>query len=77
MKAAARPNAHVHIMSIAKHCLALAGRREQALEMAAAIQRVQPGYRLDDFLSAFRYGADADALMRQADHRMAGWSHTH
>ena len=77
MKAAARPNAHVHIMSIAKHCLIMAGRRQQAIEMAAAIQRVQPGYRLDDFLSAFHYGADADALMRQADHVMAGWSHSH
>jgi hypothetical protein len=61
-------------MSIAKHCLAMAGRQEQALEMATAIQRVQPGYRLDDFLSAFHYGSDADALMRQADRHVAGWS---
>jgi DNA-binding SARP family transcriptional activator/TolB-like protein len=77
MKAAARPNAHVHIMSIAKHCLAMAGRKQQAIEMAAAIQRVQPGYRLDDFLSAFRYGADGEALMRQADRQVATWSLSH
>jgi DNA-binding SARP family transcriptional activator/TolB-like protein len=74
MKAAARPNAHVHIMGIAAHCLALAGRQAEALEMAAAIQRVHRGYGLDDFLAGFHYGQDAEALMRQAHGRLAGWS---
>ncbi|MBL0730972.1 transcriptional regulator [Piscinibacter sp. HJYY11] len=74
MKAAARPNAHVHIMGIAAHCLALADRKAQALEMAASIQRVQPGYGLEDFLAGFHYGADAESVMRQAHGRIATWS---
>jgi TolB-like protein/DNA-binding SARP family transcriptional activator/Tfp pilus assembly protein PilF len=70
LKAAARPNAHVHIMSIASRCLALAGRDDEAREMNLALLRVQPGYRLEDFLSAFRCGAEAEALMREADRRI-------
>jgi tetratricopeptide (TPR) repeat protein len=77
MKAAARPNAHVHIMSIAAHSLAMAGRQALAVEMAAAIQRVQPGYGLNEFLGGFHYGHDAESLMRQAHSRLAGWSHSH
>lgn len=77
MKAAARPNAHVHIMGIAAHCLAMAGRKAQAVEMAASIQRVQPGYGLDDFLAGFHYGADAESVMRQAHARIATWSASH
>jgi DNA-binding SARP family transcriptional activator len=74
LKAAARPNAHVHIMAIAAHCLAMAGRQAQALDMAAAIQRVRPGYGLDEFLAGFHYGEDAEAIMRQAYGRLASWS---
>ncbi|HEY0818023.1 MAG TPA: transcriptional regulator [Rhizobacter sp.] len=74
MKAAARPNAHVHIMGIAAHCLAMAGRKAEALEMAAAIQRVHRGYGLDDFLGGFHYGQDAEALMRKAHGRLVSWS---
>ena len=77
MKAAARPNAHVHIMSIAAHSLAMAGRQALAVDMAAAIQRVQPGYGLNEFLGGFHYGHDAESLMRQAHSRLAGWSHSH
>ena len=77
IKAAARPNAHVHIMSIAAHSLAMAGRKAQALEMAMAIQRVQPGYGLNDFLAGFHYGEDAESIMRQAHSRLAGWATSH
>ena len=64
-KAAMRPNAHVHVLGIAAHCLALAGRSEQARALAARIQRQVPGYREDDYLSAFRFAPDAEALMRR------------
>ncbi len=74
LKAAARPNAHVHIMSIAAHCLAMAGRRGEAVAMAEAIQRAQAGYGLDDFLAGFRYGEEAESLMRQAHQRLADWT---
>jgi DNA-binding SARP family transcriptional activator/TolB-like protein len=66
LKAAARPNAHVHILGIAMHCLALAERHGEAQQVAAAIQRAQPGYGVDDHLAAFRYAPDAEALIRRA-----------
>lgn len=70
LKAAARPNAHVHILGIAMHCLALAGRVGEAKEFAAAIQRTQPGYAVDDFLTAFRFAGDGQALLREAARRV-------
>ena len=66
IKAAARPNAHVHILAIAQYCLTLADRGDEARQLAAAVQRAQPGYQVDDFLASFRYGADGAALIRQA-----------
>ena len=66
LKAAARPNAHVHILGIAAHCLALAGRRDEALVTLAAIRRAQSGYRLDDFLTAFRFEPAAEGVFRAA-----------
>ena len=69
-KAAARPNAHVHVLGIAAHCLALAERGEQARATAAQIQRQVPGYREDDYLAAFRFSPDAEALMRRGAQRI-------
>lgn len=69
-RAAARPNAHVHIRAIAMYCHAMAGRAREATEQAAAIQRQWPGYALDDFLRAFRLGDDVRALVAQAERRL-------
>ncbi|HEY0855544.1 MAG TPA: transcriptional regulator, partial [Albitalea sp.] len=66
VKAAARPNAHAHILAIAAHCLALAGRLDEARSVAATIRRSMAGYRVDDFLGAFRFPPDAIALFRSA-----------
>jgi TolB-like protein/DNA-binding SARP family transcriptional activator len=66
LKAAARPNAHVHILGIAMHCLVLAERDSEAQQIAAAIQRAKPGYGVEDFLAAFRYASDGEALIRRA-----------
>ncbi len=66
LKAAARPNAHVHIQAIAVHCLALAGRLDEARATAAAIGRQWPGYGCEDLLRAFRFDAPAAAALRQA-----------
>ncbi|QTN23788.1 transcriptional regulator [Rhizobacter sp. AJA081-3] len=65
MKAAARPNAHVHILGIASHCLALAGRHDEAQRVMATIRASLPGYGLDDFLGAFRFDAEGTALIRR------------
>lgn len=65
LRAVARPNAHVHILGIAAHCLALADRLDEARAVVASIQRQSPGYRVDELVGAFRFGDDALALMRR------------
>jgi DNA-binding SARP family transcriptional activator len=70
MHAAARPNAHVIILAIAAHCLALAGRVEEGRTFAAMIRQTIPSYRSDDFLGTFRFDADAEVLFRQAARRL-------
>ncbi|TPI36315.1 transcriptional regulator [Mesorhizobium sp. B3-1-9] len=64
LKAAARPNAHVIILAIAAHCLALAGRRDEARNHAAMIRNTFPNYRADDFIATFRFDRDGEALFR-------------
>lgn len=64
VKAAGRPNAHPHIFGIAAYSLALAGRLDEARTYAQAIHRLQPDYRLADFLSAFRLDVDGAARFR-------------
>jgi DNA-binding SARP family transcriptional activator len=70
VKAAARPNAHVIILAIAAHCLALAGRIEEARGFAAAIRRTLPHYSVEDFLATFRFTEDAATLFRQGAGRI-------
>ncbi len=65
LQAAAQTNAHVHMLGIATHCLALAGREAEAREFAAALRRMQPGCRVDDFLRAFRFGDEGQALVHR------------
>jgi len=65
VSAIARPNAHNHVRAVAAHCLALAGRHEEARAITAQIHKSQPGYRIDDFLMAFQFAPDTAALFRQ------------
>jgi DNA-binding SARP family transcriptional activator len=62
-KAAGRPNAHVHILAITAACFVLAGRRDDALRVAARICERLPGYDVDDFLRAFRFDADTQVAL--------------
>lgn len=64
-KAAARPNAHAHILAIAANCFAAAGRLNEARAFVATLHKMVPGYRLDDFFRSFRFSADAAALFRK------------
>ena len=64
-KGAARPNAHVHIRAIAAGCLGAAGRIDEARAVVTSLRKSTPAYRVDDFLAAFRFGADGAALFRQ------------
>ncbi|CDX43588.1 Adenylate cyclase [Mesorhizobium plurifarium] len=65
LKAAARPNAHVIILAIAAHCLALAGRQDEARSFANAIRNTLPNYRADDFIATFRFDRDGETLFRK------------
>ena len=65
VKAAARPNAHPHILAIAAYFLALDGRLDEARIYAAAVRRILPNYSVDDSLSAFQMEQQAAALFRK------------
>jgi TolB-like protein/Flp pilus assembly protein TadD len=65
VKAAARPNAHPHILAIAAFCLALAGHVEEARVQAAAIRRTLPSYGIADFFAAFHFDSEGEALFRK------------
>lgn len=65
VKAAARPNAHPHILGIAAYSLALAGSLDEARTHAAAIRRVLPQYSVDDFFGAFQFDPHGAALFRK------------
>ena len=66
IKAAARPNAHQHIMAIAAFSLGLAGRLPEATEYLRKIRTRVPSYGLGDFLAAFRCEPDTEAMFRRA-----------
>jgi TolB-like protein len=62
-RAAGRPNSHVHILAIAAACWVLAGRRDDALPIAARIRDHVPGYDADVFLRAFHFDADTQRAL--------------
>jgi DNA-binding SARP family transcriptional activator/Tfp pilus assembly protein PilF len=70
VKAAARPNAHAHILAIATQCLALAGRRDEAGAFAARIRGRLPHYGVEDFLRAFRFAPDTESELRRSAHQI-------
>jgi DNA-binding SARP family transcriptional activator len=69
-KAAARPNAHQHIMAIAALSLSLAGRADEANEYKKKIRERVPNYAMADFLAAFRFAPDTAELFRTAGQRV-------
>jgi DNA-binding SARP family transcriptional activator len=70
IKAAARPNAHQHIMAIAAISLGLAGRVEEANGYTAKIRARVPNYKMADFLAAFRCSPEAAELFTQGAKRV-------
>jgi DNA-binding SARP family transcriptional activator/tetratricopeptide (TPR) repeat protein len=70
IKAAARPNAHPHILAIAAYCLALDGRLDDAGTYLAAIHQRLPDYRVDDFLTAMQFTSDDASLFRDGARRI-------
>ncbi len=70
VRAAARPNAHPHILAIAAFTLALAGSLDEAGAYAAAIRRVLPRYGIADFLAAFRFDTGGAETFREGARRI-------
>ncbi len=64
VRAAARPNAHAHILAIAASTLGLTQRREEARVLVARIRSRAPRYTVEDFLRAFRFTPEAEKLFR-------------
>jgi len=69
-KAAARPNAHPHILAIAAFTAALAGSLDEARGYAAAIRRTLPRYSATDFLSAMQFDQQGAELFREGARRI-------
>jgi len=65
VKAAARPNAHAHILGIAAYSLALAGSLDEARAHANALRKLMPRYSYVDFVAAFRFDPNGAALFRK------------
>lgn len=65
IKAAARPNAHLHIQAIAAYTLALAGRRDEAAAYLASIRKSLPSYGVENFLTAMHLSPDDAARFRE------------
>jgi TolB-like protein/Tfp pilus assembly protein PilF len=70
VKAAARPNAHAHILAIAAFSLALAGRLDEARAYLASIHKSLPRYRVDDFLTAMQFAPEGERLFREGAKRI-------
>jgi hypothetical protein len=70
VKAAARPNAFPHIRAIAAYSLALAGSLDEARAYAAAVHQALPQYGIADFLRAFRFDPEGEALFREGARRV-------
>lgn len=70
VKAAARPNAHSHILAIAAFSLALADRLDEGRAYIASIHKTLPRYGLDDFFAAFQFAAEGTAFFREGARRI-------
>lgn len=70
VKAAARPNAHAHILAIAAFSLALAGRLDEARAHLAAIHKTLPRYGVDDLLTAMQLAPEGEELFREGAKRI-------
>lgn len=70
VKAAARPNAHPHIVAIATYSLALADDLEKARAHAERLRQADPGYRIASFLQAFKLDEAGEAAFREGARRV-------
>jgi DNA-binding SARP family transcriptional activator len=69
-KAAARPNAHAHILAISAYSLVLAGRTDEARTQMAAIHKSLPAYGVKNLLTAMQLEPAGAARFREAETRL-------
>lgn len=62
-RAAARPNAHIHIVAIAAYCLQAGGQVREAQAHVLRLNRLNPNYGVNDLLSAFHFCEEAKVLL--------------
>lgn len=70
LKAAARPNAHAHILALAAFSLALADRNDEARAFIVSIRKALPNYGLNDFFTAFHFPPDSAIVFREGAKRI-------
>lgn len=70
IKAARKPNAHVHAHALSALILAVAGRLEDALREVDVVRRLRPTYTIDDFLSSYRVMGSEESAYKTAARRI-------
>ena len=65
-KAAARPNAHANILSIAAYCAALIGKTDDARVYLSSARMLKPGYDFEDFSESYHFEGAALGLFKRA-----------
>jgi TolB-like protein/tetratricopeptide (TPR) repeat protein len=70
VKAAARPNAHAHILALSAFSLSLAGRLDEARAHIASVHKTVPSYGVDDFFAAFQFEPESAAVFREGARRI-------
>lgn len=70
LRAAARPNAHLHVQALSAYALGLADRLPEAKAGMARIRRQWPSYNVENYLSAMRLAPEGAAMVRKVARRV-------
>lgn len=70
LRAAARPNAHLHVQALSAYALGLADRLPDAKAGMARIRRHWPSYNVENYLSAMRLAPEGAAMVRNVARRV-------
>jgi DNA-binding SARP family transcriptional activator len=70
LRAAARPNAHLHVQALSAYALGLADRLPEAKAGMARIRLHWPSYNVENYLSAMRLAPEGAAMVRKVARRV-------
>lgn len=71
VEAAARPNAHAHILAVTAFLLTLHGRLNDGRSYVASIQETRPHYGVGGFLRAYQFTPQDENVFRDLARRRA------